>query len=269
MLRTRPDVMRHYVGLAPLALAFERVLECRILHAQPFEQPVLDIGCGEGLFAHVLFDGQVDTGIDPNALELARARELGAYAELLECKGDNIPKPDASYRTILSNSVMEHIPDLQPVLREAFRLLAPGGRMYMTVPSDRFEQYTWISQALAALGLRGLQQRFRKFFNSFWAHYHYYTPQQWAQLVEEAGFEVAEIHTYAPKRTCMLNTALVPFSIPSLLTKKAINRWTLFPALRRVMLAPAMAFGNAVLRGGERCEDGGLVFISLRKPATP
>jgi hypothetical protein len=62
-----------------------------------------------------------------------------------------------------------------------------------------------------------------------------------------------------------MNDLLVPFSVPEYLTKKFLNRWTLFPALRRIILAPIAYLGNLVLRGAERCETGGLVFLSLRK----
>lgn len=264
-IKTNSDIVFDYIAMAPLALAFERVMECRILAQQTFERPMLDIGCGEGLFAKILFSEQVDTGIDPNLRELARARELGAYAELIECRGDAIPKADGSYRTILSNSVIEHIPDIQPVLLEAHRLLAPGGCMYLTVPSNRFEEYTWISQFLGALGLESMRRRFGVFFNRFWAHYHYYSLEHWRKIAETAGFEVIEAHTYGPRRACLLNDFLVAFSVPEYLTKKFLNRWTLFPRLRRVILAPFALLGSLILRGAEKCEAGGLVFLSLRK----
>lgn len=265
ILKTNSEVIADYISMAPVALAFERSVECSLLNDQIFERPVLDIGCGEGLFGKILFVGKVDTGIDPNARELSRARELGAYEELIECYGDKIPKPDGSYRTIFTNSVMEHIPDINSVFNEAHRLLAPGGRMYITVPSDHFDKYTWISLFLSFFHLKKLQKRFSNFFNKFWVHYHCYSPEQWRKIVENAGFEVVEIRSYAPRRLCLINDMLLVFCIPEFLTKRFINRWTLMPFIRRVLLAPVIFLGGVVLNGADRCDDGGLVFLSLKK----
>lgn len=266
IIATKTRIVGDYASQAPLALAFERVMECRILNEYTFERPVLDIGCGEGLFASILFAEPLDTGIDPNARELSRALELGAYRELIECRGDQIPKLDGSYRTIMSNSVMEHIPDLMPVLKEALRLLAPGGSMYITVPSHLFDRYNLISQFLGVFGLEGLRLRYSRLFNRFWVHFHYYSPERWRAIAEEAGFVVIEARSYAPKRACLLNDFLVPFSVLEYVTKRLTNRWTMFPALRRILLAPLAFAGDLILRGGERCDKGGLVFLALRKP---
>lgn len=264
-LKFNTDLLGAYVARAPLALAFERVLECRIYTRQLFERPVLDIGCGDGLHAKVLFAEKIDTGIDPDERELQRAHKLNVYAELIVCRGDCIPKPDGAYRTIFANSVLEHIPNLAPVLKEAHRVLASGGRFYFTVPSPDFERFTVINLTLEALGLTAQSLRFRKFFNAFWAHHHAYSAQHWVELCRDAGFEVVETYTFAPKRTCLLNTVLTPFALPAKLTKPVADRWTLLPGLRRVLLAPVASFALPILRGGERAADGGLVFVSLRK----
>jgi 2-polyprenyl-3-methyl-5-hydroxy-6-metoxy-1,4-benzoquinol methylase len=265
LIKTNSDPIFDYIAMAPLALAFERIMECRILAKHSFERPVLDIGCGEGLFAKMLFMERLDTGIDPNQRELSRAREIGAYAELIQCKGDNIPKPDESYNTIMSNSVIEHIPDIRPILNEAHRLLKPNGRMYLTVPSDKFDQYTLGSQSLSFFGMQKLQQKFRSFFNRFWDHYHFYTPEGWAKIVTEAGYEVEGVHSYGPRKVCLMNDILVPFSILEFLTKKIFNRWTLFPELRRIILSPVVYLGRYILRGAETSDAGGMVFLSLKK----
>ena len=264
MIAMNKDFLRNYIGVAPLALAIERSIECEILSRLPFERPVLDVGCGDGIFAKVLFAEKIDTGIDPNSEELAHARSLEAYAELLECCGDAIPRPDAYYRTIFSNSVLEHIPRLQPVLEEAHRLLAPGGIFYLTVPSDRFEQYAWVSRVLSLLRLTRLQNRFCRFYNRFWSHYHCYAPELWQQRLKEAGFEIVTVRAYAPKAICTFNDLLAPFGALSLLLKRVTKRWTLFPKSRRIVLAPVIGCITDVLRESDE-RNGGLVFLAARR----
>jgi SAM-dependent methyltransferase len=254
------------MALAPAALAFERLVEGQLYRAVPLERPILDLGCGEGLFAKMTFAETIDTGVDPDARELARARELGAYEELIECYGDRIPKPDASYKCVISNSVLEHIPQLDPVLREVYRILAPGGCFHFTVPSPNFERFNWTSTLLRGLGLLGLDARWRAFFNRFWAHYHAYDIPGWQALARRSGFVVERSHTYAPWQFCVLNTTLTPMAFPLKVVKKLTNRWTLLPPLRRVLLAPLWWVSRRVLASADRAQDGGLVFMSLRKP---
>jgi SAM-dependent methyltransferase len=260
------EFLSTYVGLAPLSLAVERTMECQIMSGKCFDRPVLDIGCGEGLFAKVLFAEPVDTGIDPNQRELDRAQELGVYKRLICCGGDAIPEPNGSYRTIFSNSVLEHIPTLDPVLAESFRLLQSGGHFYATVPSAHFDEYSAISQLLGAFGLSSMQARYRGFYNRFWAHYHFAEPAAWAERIRAHGFEILEAYSYAPKRVCLLNDLLVPTSLPGFLSKRFTNRWTFLPRWRRIAFAPATMIARLFLRGAELCEHGGLVFISARKP---
>jgi SAM-dependent methyltransferase len=258
-------ILEHYLGLAPIPLAFERFLEASIYQRLDFRRPILDIGCGEGLFAKIVFGEKIETGIDPNPRELERARVFDAYEELIECKGDAIDKPDGHYNTVFSNSVLEHIPDIEPVLREAHRLLAGGGKFYVTVPSHRFDEYSIVNQMLLAVGLRGLAGRYRSFFNRFWRHYHCYSPDEWGALARRTGFTVTEIHTYGTKSICLLNDLLVPFSLVSFIIKKLANRWVLFPGLRRLVMTPVAMAGYRVLAGGDIVRDGGLVFMELAK----
>ncbi|HAM34803.1 MAG TPA: class I SAM-dependent methyltransferase [Elusimicrobia bacterium] len=262
----KPDFLQRYISEAPLPLAIERYQECQIYERHELRHPILDIGCGEGLFAFVLGNELIDVGIDPNPRELVRARAYGAYRELICCPGDAIPRASASFNTILSNSVLEHIPDLEPVLREAHRLLAPGGRFFATVPTHLFDHFSVLYQLLTALRLKRAAESYRGFFNRFWRHYHAYTPEIWAQLFARCGFRVVSTQQYCPKAIGLLEDALAPLSLPSLLVKKACNRWFLFPGLRRSLTAPLLA---AILRPFLEIRDqenaGGIIFICLEK----
>lgn len=265
-MRFNYSILSNYVGLAPIPLAFERYLEAGIYAGCSFEGPVLDIGCGEGLFAKVVFAEQIDTGIDPDPKELARAEKLGAYRELIQCSGNAICKPDCSYKTVFSNSVLEHIPDLDPVLIEVHRVLDHGGHFYTTVPTDFFDRYTVVYQALLTLRLTRLAERYRRFFNRFWHHYHYYVPEVWIARVERAGLKVVRSQTYGSKGSCLLNDALVPFSLISYVLKRLFNRWSLFPAARRVVLWPVIRCGSSFLAGKQNVPNGGLLFLECVKP---
>lgn len=265
-MKFNEDYLMDYLAQAPLALAVERIVECSILSKMPFKAPILDIGTGEGLFASLLFREKIDLGIDPNGKELERAKQLGGYAELVQCFGDKVDRPDGSYQTILSNSVLEHIEQLEPVLGEAYRLLAPSGLFYMTVPSDLFEHYSVINQMLLLLGLKGVARSYRAFFNRFWVHYHGYPVAKWISLAEKAGFSVVESRSYAPKYLCVLNDFLVPFSILELITKKTLNRWTLFPSFRRILMYPIGFLVRKLVKGADNAANGGLVFLALTKP---
>jgi len=258
-------ILLQYISQAPLALAFERYLECLIYTQLHFEPPILDVGCGEGLFANILFAEQINTGIDPNPSELTRARELKGYQEVILCRGDNIPKPAGTFNTIYSNSVLEHIPELSVVLQEIHRLLSPGGRFYFTVPSNYFDHYSVIFQLLTILGLKKIAEDFRVRYNRFWKHYHYYNLKEWRRIAIREGFQVIDAYSYNPKLLCLLNDLLVPLSIFSLITKRLTNRWVLFPGLRKIILYPLFLIVEPLLNSGIRAEKGGLVFLALTK----
>ena len=265
-MKFNQNILLRYISLAPLALAFERYLECRIFQCLPFQSPVLDIGCGDGVFAHVLFSDRIETGVDPNGKELMRARELNAYSELIRCPGHAVPKSDGFYNTIFSNSVLEHIPDLVPVFNEIHRLLAPGGLFYMTVPSTKFEEYTLLNQLLIALRFTDLASKYRQFCSkNIWRQFHYYTLEGWIKFVSDRGFVVVDSFTYDPKAICLLNDFLYPFGVIELLYKQMINRWTLAPSLRKVILYPIYLIARKILEGGEKDNNGGLIFLAMKR----
>ena len=258
--------VRQYIKEAPLPLALKRSYECYILSRQKFEHPILDIGCGDGIFAAVLFDGKIDVGIDYDAGELDRAQKRGAYQELICCGAQQIPKQNGSFKTIFANSVLEHIIPIREVLKEARRLLADDGRVYLTLPTDKFDQYTVVNQCLVKLNMRTQAEGFRRSFNSFWKHYHCYNIEGWQKLFEECGLSVMRSREYNPKGSCLLNDLLVPFSFPSFLARKFLKRWFLFPNIRR-FYSPILSdyFEKRILSQLKEDKDGGLVFFELKK----
>jgi SAM-dependent methyltransferase len=261
------NFLRSYLNVAPAALALERAIECEIHCRNEWPEPVLDIGCGDGIFVRMLRRKQISTGIDPDASEIVCAQNAGVYRELIACFGNNIPKPDESYRTIFSNSVLEHIPDLVPVLKEAHRLLADEGRFYVTVPSDRLELATAPARFLSAIGFRSLAQRYGKFYNRFWRHYHAYDDEGWRDLFTAAGFDVVEHIAYVPRDLSTAYDLMTGLALPGFVAKKLFNRWILVPGLRP-LYAGAIARILEALRKSLNRGDGCLFFYALKKQIT-
>jgi SAM-dependent methyltransferase len=265
--RASVEVLEDYLAVAPAALAAERSVEALLYMHVALDPPVLDIGCGDGLFAAIALPGTIDVGIDPDGRELECARRLGSYGELIECPGHAVPRPDGSFGTIISNSVLEHISNLEPVLREAHRLLRPGGRFYFTVPTEHFGRYTALSALLCALRLHDARARWHAFYDRFWKLYHAYPKQRWCDLATDAGFEVLAAEPYWPRRMCLMGDFLRPLALRAKIRKDRTGcRWVSDSALRRAFARLAAPTLSWALRGAEHDPDGGLVFLNLLRP---
>ena len=98
---------------------------------------VVDLGCGSGELTLGLLDrwpGARVVGLDSSPQMLAKARaaavEMGAEnVTFLEAEAEQLPFPDRSFDVVVSNGVIDLIPDKDAVFAELFRVLAPGGRM--------------------------------------------------------------------------------------------------------------------------------------------
>jgi arsenite methyltransferase len=101
-------------------------------------QTVLDLGCGAGtdlLIAAQMVgpEGQL-IGVDMTPTMLDRARQSAAAmglanVELHESLIESVPVEDASVDVVISNGVIDLVPDKEAVFAEIDRVLRPGGRL--------------------------------------------------------------------------------------------------------------------------------------------
>ena len=96
------------------------------------DKDVLDLGCAGGFLSDAIArKGARVTGIDP-AAQAVDAAKAQAAAENLDIRydvgvGETLPYDDESFDVVVCVDVLEHVADLQEVLRQIARVLRPGG----------------------------------------------------------------------------------------------------------------------------------------------
>jgi len=182
-------------------VALWRAIELRVAAAEQYARPLLDLGCGDGLIAQVLFgtDACVDVGLDPWADQLHQAARCGAYRHVDLADGHRLPYVGGTFATVFSNSVLEHIPEVEPVVREVGRVLRPGGRFIFTVPSDAFRHL--LDGYIRPMEAGNMEEAewYAAAVDVWLEHHHYHTPEEWGGLLAAAGMEMVKARYYIPE----------------------------------------------------------------------
>ncbi len=235
MSDSRPDylvpLLEHYWFAPPVALW--RAVELRVLAEESFPRPILDLGCGDGLIAEVLFSHAppIEVGFDPWWEQLRKAAHSGQYRRVQQAWGNAMPYPDATFATVLSNSVLEHIPEQNAVIREAGRVLRPGGRFIATVPSDVFRQLLAGYRERMAVGDLEGAEAYARHIDRTLEHHHYPSPEEWAEKLERAGMRLVKARYYIPPSVAALwDESNVIYGITE--DSRPFYRWLASPRLR-------------------------------------
>jgi SAM-dependent methyltransferase len=232
-----PDVLSQHLSRVPVHRALIRALEHRLFAQESLVHPVLDIGCGDGHYAAAAFPGGIDVGIDVTEEIVAEARQNGPYGRVEVASGTALPYADATFQTVISNCVIEHIPDIEALVREVSRVLAPGGRFIFSVPDDRFTEMLFTVRTLKRLGLTGLAERYGRWWNGNAAHFHLDSPQMWSERLARYGLSIDRQTYYMSLDATRVFELSHYYAIPSIIWHKFTGRWTLRPDTVRSSLA--------------------------------
>jgi 2-polyprenyl-6-hydroxyphenyl methylase/3-demethylubiquinone-9 3-methyltransferase len=123
------------------------------LKLNPSGLRALDIGCGGGYLAEEFARlGCAVVGVDPSRPSLAaaraHARHVGLQIDYRAGRGEQLPVADAQFDVVYCCDVLEHVGDLDQVIAETSRALAPGGvYLFDTINRTRLSRLIMIDLA--------------------------------------------------------------------------------------------------------------------------
>ena len=165
-----------------------RNMEISLLRNQRkiMKRPILDLGCGNGQFATLLFE-RIEAGVDLSSEILIAAGKTGIYNDLKQCDcTKNIPLKDNYFKTIFSNSVVEHIPDIEGLITQVSKKLHKDGQLIITTYTDEFE-----SSLIEAIGKEKTEA-----YNKSMTHVSLYPIEKWDSIFKKNGMKINKVIKY-------------------------------------------------------------------------
>ena len=260
---SQKDYLWLHLRELPYFRALLRGVEAHFYQDLDLPAPVLDVGCGDGHFASLAFDRPLDAGIDPwtGPLRKAASRE-GVYRLVVQADAACNPFPAAHFASAVSNSVLEHIPDVEAVLADVARVLRTGAPFYFCVPNHNFLPNLSVARAFDRVGLTSLAHAYRSFFNRISRHHHCDPPDIWQLRLDRAGFNLERWwHYFSPAALRTLEWGHY-FGAPSLLAHALTGRWILAPTRWNLALTERLVRLHA---STQPQEDGAYTFFIARR----
>jgi len=219
-------LLQAHLRVVPAFRALIRTIECRLVaEAGPLDGPVLDVGCGDGLFAHFAFERPLAAGIDRNRDALRLATRQRAHRVCVHARAEALPWADAAFASVLANCALEHVDDLEAALAEIRRVLRPGGRFVFGVPAPTFGPYLAGARVAQAVGWARGAEAYARWFHRHSAHHHVHDADDWRARLQRHGFVVERTRPYMSRRAHAVFDLAHYASVARLVRWKLRGRW--------------------------------------------
>lgn len=254
---------RRYLQIAPLGLSLWRSVEAKHLSCVEMPKPILDIGCGFGEFAMAFVDDEpIDVGLDIDTRDLFNAARTKKYKSLVLADARHTPFVENTFGSIFSISTFEHIKYPEKLLQESFRILKPGGKLYLTLETDEVDRNTFYRPFFKRLGMNWLGEWSTKKYNKMFNRHTLIKKDAWIQKIEKAGFIIeTRKDIISPEVTKLFDIFLLTAWPSQLLYPFIGRRYVIRPKFIEDMLVKR--FLKYV---DEEEKDGTNLLIVARKP---
>ncbi len=160
---------------------FNRRLDEILYYTEGRRGRLLDVGCAMGILLELArLRGWEVHGVDVSEYATEIARDY-YNLEVLTGQLVDAAYPDGRFDVVVMDDLIEHVADPTALVREAHRVLAPGGLLTLNTPNRA--------------GLWHLFMGRRWFHYRQTEHTFFFSPQVISHLLERHGFDLLEIHS--------------------------------------------------------------------------
>ncbi|MBI2009909.1 MAG: class I SAM-dependent methyltransferase [Candidatus Chisholmbacteria bacterium] len=217
------NYFEEYLNVAPFSHALWRSLEAqelaRVKRQYKYHRPILDLGCGFGEFAGVFFDSSIEVGVDISPTDLIHAAKVKKYHNLYVEDARKLSLPSQSFSTVISISVLEHIPQVHRAIKEVSRVLKKGGYFIVTMPLNKFYSHLLYPSLLEKIGARNLAHQYYRAVNKAFKHVNLWPEKKWVMLFKKTGFEIVESKLFISKPATRVFDLFLLTALPSQLSR--------------------------------------------------
>jgi 2-polyprenyl-3-methyl-5-hydroxy-6-metoxy-1,4-benzoquinol methylase len=162
---------------------------------------VLECGCSTGFFSKLISAGGtrvVGIEIDPEAAE--QAKRFCSRVLSIDLNQRNwIQGVGERFDLVMFADVLEHLIEPQATLRDTRQLLAPGGRVLISLPNIAY----WTARATLLLG----KFEYQEVGILDYTHLRFFTVKTARRMIQDAGYRVVRFHpVFADRNTRYLRS---------------------------------------------------------------
>jgi len=261
-MNPRKKFLRIFLEKLPAFQALFRAVEAEAIAGYSLKEPILDVGCGDGIFSEALLEKNREVwGVDINQNALAQARKRGLYKKLVKQKIQNQPFKDGQFGTVLANSILEHVDNLKPALREILKVLAKGGVLVLTAPSEKRKQLYLGYRLFSFLKMPSLASKIGDLENNLFKHQNCWSGKKWQKELAKIGFWKVSYQYRGSPRTALMSDFFLIFAPFGFLERKIFGRYLGW----RKYFAPLLFLFLGGFEDKIRGENGSVIVVKAEK----
>lgn len=253
-----------YFPFTPTALAIKECARLTALRRHECPGPILDVGCGDGLFASIAFGDAEVWGIDIDAAEGRWASASRAYSQVILGDVTSAKLPQGFFKSCVANCSLEHVPRIDLALETIRDSLQPGGVAYLFVPNKEWTRQLLSAQVLGKLA-PALADKLRDSVDHVFKHHHLYDAKGWREVVERAGLEVVAVDPVLSSATTVAFELFLLPSIAGWANKHLTTRWTNFPRFRRALADPVFSLVRSAMSVADQSPTAEFLVVARRR----